>query len=115
MGMAFNHLPSYITWRLVAYCVTEQFNGKQACHCEYKCANCFTLESRLNETLLEISSSQFITKLLQKELNEVIAQRMAGSSTSGVNEACEEPIMPTEWSEAPSKRFLVRMKQLIRN
>jgi hypothetical protein len=65
---------------------SEQFNHKQAYHREYKCANCFTLENRLNEALLEISSSQFIIKFLQKELNEVIAQRMAGISTSVVNE-----------------------------
>ena len=42
-------------------------------NCEYysgaNCLNCIDLETKLREVLLEISSLQFINKLLYKELN----------------------------------------------
>jgi hypothetical protein len=52
---------------------SEQFRHNQARHRVYKCFDCGKLESQLKEVLLELSSSQFIIKLLYKELNEATA------------------------------------------
>jgi hypothetical protein len=47
----------------------DQLDYKQ---CAYKCSNCAELESQLQMTLSELSSSQLIIKLLYKELNETV-------------------------------------------
>jgi hypothetical protein len=54
---------------------SEQVSYKQYLHYVQKCFSCVDLESQLKEVHLEISSSQFIIKLLYKELNGVIAKR----------------------------------------
>ena len=63
------HFPS-VRWqykmavgRVLLDSCLEQFSCNQAYHDVYKCANCVSMESRLKDALLELSSSQFIIKL----------------------------------------------------
>jgi hypothetical protein len=59
-------------------------------------------DSQQKEALLELSSSQFIIKLLYRELNE--AQRILGSSVTVVNGVCDEPVSSTGWTEVSFKQ-----------
>jgi hypothetical protein len=64
--------------------------------------HCRTLETQLKEALLELSSLQFITELLYRELNQ--AQRKLGSSATVVNGVRVELLLSTAWTEVSSKQ-----------
>jgi hypothetical protein len=81
----------------------EQFRHNQAHHRVHKCLNCVKLESQLKEAFLELSSSQFIVKLLYKELNEATAKHTTVRSAITENGVCEESVVPTTWSKVASK------------
>ena len=81
----------------------EQFCHNQAYHRVHKCFNCVKLESQLKEAFLELSSSQFIIKLLYKELNEATAKHTSVRSAITENGVCEESVVATTWSKVASK------------
>lgn len=75
---------------------------KHAYHGAYKCVNCVTLENQLKEILLELSSYQFIIKLLYKELNDPTALYKPACDAIIENGVCVESAMPTTLSEFTS-------------
>lgn len=70
----------------------DQLDSEQ---CADKCSNCAELESQLQMTLSELSSSQLIIELLYKELNETVTKYEVMSNTSAVNGTHDEFKLPT--------------------
>jgi hypothetical protein len=80
--------------------------SEQDVQCAHKCSSCVDFESRLKETLLELSSSQLIVKILYKELNEVTTKHssMSPNTISG-NQVCEDSAVRNTCSEVTSKHL----------
>jgi hypothetical protein len=60
----------------------NHFNYDTSVHYDYKCLNCAESERQLNEMYLELSSLQFIVKLLYKEINSNISTSNMACSTN---------------------------------
>jgi hypothetical protein len=82
---------------------SEQFSHDQAYHGACRCDNCVTLESQLKEVLLELSSSEFVIKLIYKELNDALAVYKPVRDAIVGNGDCEKSALPTARSEVASK------------
>jgi hypothetical protein len=64
---------------------------------------CVPLEGQLKQALLELSSSQFIIKLLYEELNEAMAKHRPVCGATAENKEYEESALPTAWSKVTPK------------
>jgi hypothetical protein len=87
----------------LVYSHLRRISDNKANHRDCKCVNCAALESQLKDALLELSSSQFIIKLLYKELSEV--QDPAVPRAHTVNEVSNATAASSTWSKATPINF----------
>jgi hypothetical protein len=72
---------------------------------DHSCLKCAELDSQLEETCRELSSSQLITKPLYKEINDIITEKT--SKPTNTNSECETGVdvaSSNKWSSVASKR-----------
>jgi hypothetical protein len=82
---------------------SEQFSYDQTYYGAYKCNNCASLEDQIRKVLLELSLSQYIIRLLYKELNKVSAAFGPARDAAVERGACEESTPPATWTKVISK------------